>query len=144
MQARDIAQYLLVEFGDMSPMKLQKVLYYCQAWSLVWDGKRLFDDPIEAWVKGPVVRDVWVQNRGATSIHTVNGDATAVVDRESIDTIRSVMKFYGQKTGQALSDLTHSEEPWIKAYSKRPNAIITRASIYDFYSAEANRLSVAP
>src|SRR5680860_1872649 len=51
----DVAEYILKETGSMTTMKLQKLVYYSQAWSLVWDEKPLFGEPIEAWANdGPV------------------------------------------------------------------------------------------
>ena len=47
--AIDVAAYILSKQGDMPAMKLQKLVYYSQAWSLVWDDKPLFRDRIEAW-----------------------------------------------------------------------------------------------
>ena len=62
--ALDIAGYFLCridrEAGDtISPLKLQKLVYYAQAWSLVFINKPLFFQDIEAWVSGPIIRDVW-------------------------------------------------------------------------------------
>lgn len=45
----DVAKYVLKKLGSMSTMKLQKEVYYCQAWSLGWDGKPLFDEDFQAW-----------------------------------------------------------------------------------------------
>ena len=49
----DIAAYILCKQGAMTAMKLQKLVYYSQAWSLVWDDKPLFRERIEAWANGP-------------------------------------------------------------------------------------------
>ncbi|MCH7691617.1 MAG: DUF4065 domain-containing protein, partial [candidate division Zixibacteria bacterium] len=51
----DVAKYILSKLGGVSAMKLHKLLYYAQAWSLVWDERPLFQERIEAWVSGPVV-----------------------------------------------------------------------------------------
>jgi len=48
----------------MTAMKLQKLAYYSQAWSLVWDEKALFPEKIEAWANGPVVRALYDRHRG--------------------------------------------------------------------------------
>jgi len=55
----DVAKYILEKQGPMSIGKLHKLLYYCQAWSLVWDEKPIFDSRIEAWISGPVVREIY-------------------------------------------------------------------------------------
>ncbi len=62
--ALNVAHYFLKrldrEAGDTrSPLKLQKILYYAQAWSLVLNNNPLFTEEIEAWVSDPVVREVW-------------------------------------------------------------------------------------
>ena len=53
----DVAAYILKKLGSMTTMKLQKLVYYSQAWSLVWDEQSLFIESIEAWANGPVVSD---------------------------------------------------------------------------------------
>ena len=55
MTVLDVAAYILERQGSMTTMKLQKLVYYCQAWSLVWDERPLFDESIEAWANGPVL-----------------------------------------------------------------------------------------
>ncbi|MCC6923464.1 MAG: DUF4065 domain-containing protein [Nitrosomonas sp.] len=62
--AFDVADYILVKQGAISAMKLQKLIYYSQAWSLVWDDEPLFNNKIEAWANGPVVRDLYEKHRG--------------------------------------------------------------------------------
>ena len=52
----DVAKYILDRYGAMSAMKLQKLIFYCQAMSLVWDDVPLFENEFQAWVKGPVCR----------------------------------------------------------------------------------------
>ena len=54
----DIAKYILHQRGRMSTMKLQKLCYYAQAWSLVWDDTPLFDEDFSAWRKRPRLQAV--------------------------------------------------------------------------------------
>ena len=61
----DVAQYILGKIGPLTTMKLQKLLYYSQAWSLVWDDKPLFAEEFEAWANGPVCRELY-------NMHKVN------------------------------------------------------------------------
>ena len=93
VRAIDVAVYILNSLGSCTSMKLHKLLYYCQAWSLVWDEAPLFSDRIEAWANGPVVKDVFSYHRG---VFIVDADIfpTGNVDRLSsiqIDTIDSVL-----------------------------------------------------
>lgn len=53
--ALDVAEEILANRGAMTTMKLQKLVYYCQAWHLAWEGEPLFDEPIKAWASGPVI-----------------------------------------------------------------------------------------
>ena len=62
-QVNDVARYILErQSGSVSTMKLQKLVYYAQAWSLVWDEKPLFHVRIEAWANGPIVRELYDQH----------------------------------------------------------------------------------
>ncbi len=47
----DVAKYILTKMGKLSTVKLQKLVYYAQAWSLVWDDEPLFNERIEAWLR---------------------------------------------------------------------------------------------
>lgn len=50
----DVAKYVLKQVGKVTTMKLEKLVYYCQAWSLGWDDVPLFDEDFEAWSNGSV------------------------------------------------------------------------------------------
>lgn len=67
-QIADVAAYILDKCGRMTVMKLQKLTYYSQAWHLVWTEKPLFDNRIEAWANGPVVRELYNLHRGRFSL----------------------------------------------------------------------------
>lgn len=108
VRARDVAAYLISEKCPTGRVQVQKLLYYAQGWSLAWTGKPLFDDPIEAWEKGPVVRSVYSGDEDCVpSPHaeTLDSEAKMIVD--------SVWDFYGQYCGSELIARTHEEEPWM-------------------------------
>jgi len=133
--ARDVAQYILETKGPMTSMKLQKLVYYCQAWSVVWDDDCLFDDPIEAWKNGPVVRDLWEANKGKFRVSEIPERAdSANLDQKQQATVQKVVEFYGDKNAQWLSDLTHMEEPWVEAYGICQNHQISLETISEYYS----------
>jgi len=60
----DVALAILQKHGPMTAMKLQKLVYYCQAWHLVWEGRPMFRERIEAWASGPVVPELYEAHRG--------------------------------------------------------------------------------
>lgn len=139
VSVHDVAAFILREKGEMTAMKLQKLVYYSQAWSLVWDEAPLFAEHIEAWANGPVCPDLYQIHRG-TFLVTLDerGDA-AKVTGEAADTVRSVLQFYGDKSPQWLSNLTHEEDPWKRARAglqagERGNVVITLDSMYAYYA----------
>ena len=96
-------------------MKLQKLVYYCQAWSLVWEDRPIFGERIEAWANGPVTPELYNAHRGqfiVSQIREGNPGALGSADRSTVD---AVLKYYGDKSAQWLSDLTHKEDPWANA-----------------------------
>lgn len=136
----DVAAYILKKIGSTSTMKLHKLLYYCQAWSLVWDDAPLFPERIEAWANGPVVKSFFFFHKGQFSISEVtigNPDLLSIKQKETVD---SVLGFYGDKTSQWLIDLTHLESPWKDArknldVSQRGNSEISHFSMAEYYSS---------
>lgn len=146
VSVHDVAAYILKKSGTMTAMKLQKLIYYCQAWSLVWDEKPLFRSKIEAWANGPVVRDLYEKHRGVFKISEWEGNPSALNVKQK-ETVDAVLKFYGDKSSQWLSDLTHQEEPWRKARAGfAPGELgyseITHASMAEYYSGVQASLAV--
>lgn len=133
----DVAKYILKQKGETTTMKLQKLVYYCQAWSLVWDEKPLFHERIEAWSNGPVVRELFDRHRGKFRIRSVKGD-DHILNETQMETIDAVLDYYGEKSSQWLSDLTHMEDPWKNARrglsdSNRSDREITHAALAEYY-----------
>ncbi|EOI6426002.1 Panacea domain-containing protein [Yersinia enterocolitica] len=138
----DVAKYILDKTGEISAMKLQKLAYYSQAWALVWDDEEIFPEDFEAWANGPVVKQLYSRHRGMFKVSAEqfsDGNPTNLKDYHR-DTIDKVLDFYGDKTAQWLSNLTHNEEPWkIARDGITPMAtcseIITKASMAEYYVA---------
>ena len=59
-----LAGYVLKNYGPMSHLKLQKLLFYCQAYHLAYFKEPLFDEDFEAWVHGPVCRIIYDSLKG--------------------------------------------------------------------------------
>ena len=134
----DVAAYILQQRGPVTAMKLQKLVYYSQAWSLVWDERPLFPETIRAWANGPVVYELYDMHRGLFEVlGWRKGDSTEL-DQDEKDTVDSVLDFYGDKSSQWLSDLTHREDPWRHARDglppgERGNNEITHAAMAEYY-----------
>lgn len=129
----DVAQYILARRGPMTTMKLQKLTYYSQVWSVVWNDDALFPERIEAWDNGPVVRELWNVTRGNFRVDAVAGNPAALTEAQ-IATVDQVLAFYGDKDAQWLSDLTHLEAPWQEARARHQNAEISLERISEYYS----------
>lgn len=138
----DVARYILErQGGHVSTMKLQKLVYYSQAWNLVWDEKPLFKSRIEAWANGPVTRDLYGYHRGefTANVNMFPGDSGKLTTDEK-ETIDTVLGAYGHLSGQQLSDLSHSERPWREAREGVADGDssaneVSQEVMQDFYSA---------
>lgn len=136
----DVAKYILGKTGPITTMKLHKLVYYSQAWSLVWDERPLFGENIEAWANGPVVPDLYQAHRGKYLIspNDIEGNIDHF-DTTAIETIDAILKGYGSKSAQWLIELTHQEDPWLKAREgipagARSSNTISLSDMADYYS----------
>ena len=136
----NVAQYVLNKVGDMTTLKLQKLVYYCQAWSLAWDGKPLFDEEFEAWANGPVCPELFKKHKGKFVIEKNFLDEYKYdkFTGEEKETMNVVLKDLGGKSPQWLRDLTHLERPWKEArkgYAPGEicNNIIDKEVMQDYY-----------
>ncbi|MBA7605624.1 hypothetical protein ES703_12758 [subsurface metagenome] len=124
----------------MTTMKLQKLVYYSQAWSLVWDENPIFAERIEAWASGPVVRELYDEHKGSFLISDLGKGSIDNLESEQRETIDAILGVYGGKPAQWLSDLTHMEKPWSDAREGIPvgqnsENEITLASMSEYYSS---------
>ena len=125
LKAKDVALYFLfVANKNNKPInnkKLQKLVYYAQAWYVTFIEEKLFDDVIEAWVHGPAVRNLYrkykkygfeaiTDNVDENIINTIPAKTKSILD--------SVWDAYGKLDADYLEILTHSEEPWLEARNK--------------------------
>ena len=140
VSALDVAAYILRKQDSVTAMKLQKLVYYCQAWALVWEEAPLFSERVEAWANGPVVRSLFAAHRGQFKVRRIPGGNARNLNETQRETVDAVLNFYGDKSSQWLSDLTHMEPPWREARARacladgrRGSAIIKRADIAEYY-----------
>ena len=138
----DVARYITERTGELSAMKLQKLAYYSQAWHLAWEEKPLFDEDFQAWANGPVVPELYARHRGMLSVTSaLFADAdTSTLDQKACENIDKVLGFYGEKSAFWLSNLTHSERPWLEARGDTPpgersEVVITKAAMAEYYSS---------
>lgn len=138
--AHDVARYILRELGTLSTVKLQKLVYYSQAWHLVWEDEPLFPERIEAWANGPVVPDLYGEHRGEFQRSSWKKGSIQSLTAAERRTIDAILKFYGPKDAWYLSELTHRETPWREARADLPPGArgsneISTASMAEYYGS---------
>jgi uncharacterized phage-associated protein len=144
--AIDIACYFLCrvdrDAGDtISLLKLQKLLYYGQAWSLVLRKQPLFYQEIEAWVSGPVVRDVWNEYQVYKYGDIPVPDRCDIEwEEDELEVLEEVWNTYGELSARHLQNLTHSELPWRKAReglepAEKSKNVISMDDMQSYYGA---------
>ena len=141
MNANDVADAILARVDSpLTAMELQKLLYYTQAWHLAITDEPLFQEPVEAWVDGPVVDAVWRQRKAPQSRRP-----TARTEVQVTDTVDAIIQLvcaqYGHLSGDELSTLSHEEGPWLKARAglaagARARRVIDQREMARFYRGE--------
>jgi uncharacterized phage-associated protein len=109
VSAHDVAREIRRLVPDVGDVKLHKLLYYCQGWHLSWLGTPMFAEPIEAWANGPVIADLWRDEK-----HGRPCPAERPLDESALGTLHFVLSRYGRLSGRELIHLTHGEDPWIE------------------------------
>lgn len=152
IEALDFSNYILKNYGPMSHLKLQKLLFYCEAYHLAYFDESLIDVDFEAWVHGPVCREIYNHVKGASVLYAdvaYAGDDTP--DRtfetnlvsEQKDFLKEVLSNLSGWTGQELEATTHIEKPWMEArkgYSPadKCDVKISKETMRIYYKAELN------
>lgn len=146
---QDIADYFIALSNDtenlITNLKLQKLVYYVQAWHLAVFKEPIFEDNFEAWVHGPVIPQLY-RDYKQFSYNPINeekeaSDVLFAKFGSEIQTILSdVTEEYFGRTAYELEQLTHSEDPWIKARngisaSENSSQVIEQLSMKDYYSS---------
>lgn len=113
----DFAARIRSRLGQVDPYRLNKLAYYIQAWSLVHRDRPAFQERIEAWKDGPVVRDLWIDLK-----HNSGGllRSAQPLSNEDAEIVDQVLIHYGRMTATELIDLTHAEDPWLQARGSTP------------------------
>lgn len=147
----NVCDYIILRLSEaqecVNMLKLQKLLYYCQAWNLAIHDEELFRDDFQAWIHGPVNRTIYDRFKDSKSLYsqmseidirsTFNIMDLSPRDKNLID---SVLEVYAKYSGTQLEQLTHMEDPWTKAregYSpaQRCEEIIDKDLMRSYYKS---------
>ena len=135
----DVSDYILVlgtRFkggpDPISPLKLQKLLYYFQGVHIADCNETLYKNRIVAWAHGPVVRSVWdvFKSYGSSPIPPPRKlDETRLFTSYQRDIMEKVYIHFGQYTAWKLRNMTHVEPPWQQAWEQGQGTEITFDSL---------------
>ncbi|UFU03421.1 SocA family protein [Ruania suaedae] len=112
----DVAAHVLDHFeGSISTMKLQKLCYIAQGWSLALLEEAMFDEDFQAWKNGPVARHLFNHHRRQFGVASWPwGESANLTEMQSL-VVDAVLHNYGALSGLQLSELTHRPgTPWSK------------------------------
>jgi uncharacterized phage-associated protein len=127
-------------FGESpSPMKLQKLCYYAQAYALA-EKRSLFSEDFRAWQHGPVIHELYNKYKDY-KWHPINDEDLGEPDDINFEHLCDIVSAYGRYDGAALSTMTHREKPWLEARGDLEelagsDALISKESLADYFSSK--------
>ncbi len=145
----DVVDYITLKLDEaksgLNTLKLQKLAYYTQAWRLALKNERLFHGGFQAWIHGPVNRELYDRFSKTHMMYDLvkASDIRPEFDLEKMpkevrEHIDEVLEAYARFSGPQLESMTHDEEPWIQARggrkaSERCETEIDEALMASFY-----------
>ena len=145
----NVAKYLIYlaskEFvGDneeregITNLKLQKILYFVQAYYLAKLNKPLFSDNLEAWEYGPVVPSVYRKYKSKKSNPIICEEDKSSLSAEDKRVVKKVWNSFGGYSASRLVDIVHAHTPWKEA-NESVNKVISQKSIKEYYTPLLNK-----
>lgn len=154
-----IADYIILrltsdEENTLINLKLQKLLYYLQAWSLGINNERFLNCEFEAWVHGPVSRDLYNRFKASKTLYSfiskndVDKENTSYmgIDEKDKNFINYILDNYAGFSGTELEAMTHKDLPWIEArHGIGPmdscNQVISEDTMKEFYGKKWSEIN---
>ena len=133
--------YLLHCCEDITPLALQKSLYYVQGFFYAFFNTYLFVEDCEAWVHGPVYRDVYAEyaDYHFSPISRIESFDSSIFTTQEKAVLDSVIRNLCCYSGKVLETFTHNESPWINTRGSLPdgapsNEVISKQMIGDYFT----------
>lgn len=147
-----VARYMLTRAVEITPLALQKLLYYAQAFFKALYNRELFLDACQAWAHGPVYPDIYYQYKdfGYNPIDKAlpegEKDFSELTTRE-LYFLDSIVDIFGMYSGRVLREITHNEQPWIEARGPlsprdRSVTIINRSTIDAYFKSVVEKYQI--
>ena len=143
----DSALYIVKKLEDTTPLALQKILYFAQCFSNKLMNKILFVMPAEAWIHGPVYRDIYdcfsYYKNNVINYSELLSEHEFNLDTEEKEYLDSIIKYFGCYSARVLREMTHLTKPWQMARKglnkdESSNRIIDLKDV-DFYVDEISK-----
>lgn len=130
----------------MTHLKVQKLIYYAQAWRLANFDSPLFEEDMQAWTHGPVTPSVYEKYKGR-GFEALPPERAVVLPDEIVPFLKAIQEKYGQFTAKRLEQMTHDEAPWqvtrdglaLEARCMKP---IDKLLIRNFYAARIGKKAI--
>ncbi|NLD10280.1 type II toxin-antitoxin system antitoxin SocA domain-containing protein [Aminicella lysinilytica] len=137
--------YVFLKTEEITPLALQKLLYFSQGINMVVNKTVLFSDNCEAWTHGPVYPKVYQlfkefkYNPIDDSRYVIFDLAEDELNSKEKAVVRSVIESFGIYSGKVLEQITHDEGPWKEARtglnpSDSSNNVISKAALKRYFS----------
>ena len=133
-----VIEYLLCICEDITPLALQKALYYVQGFYYAFMNEFLFDEDCEAWAHGPVYPEIY-HRYIAYRFDPIEGNKTCntfALTIDEITVIDSVIKNLCCFSGKTLENFTHAEQPWLRSRGDMPVTASSNRTIHKKYIGE--------
>lgn len=149
-----IANYIIYMCEDITPLALQKLLYYSQAFCRIFTGKFLFEDDCQAWVHGPVYTNIYnkFSEFGGNVIfneysQSYENGPIYLDDQNEQEVVDCVIKYFGMYSGKTLELMTHMERPWRETRSglkenEISNRVIEKKMIESYFTLEKEKYNM--
>ena len=146
-KAENVASYLIFlaseenqekEREGITNLKLQKVLYFAQAYYLAKLGKPLFAEKLEAWDYGPVVPEVYRKFKHNKSKPIIIEEDKSTLAEEDKEALKKVWDTFGGYSASRLVDIVHAHTPWKEANASA-DKVISNKAIKDYYTPLLNK-----
>jgi uncharacterized phage-associated protein len=130
----------------ITPLKLQKLIYYADAWFLANFDRALIPEDFQAWAHGPAIPEIYVKYRDL-GWEAIPPESGAMPPAEVNPFLERVFEEYSQFSAKKLEKMTHEETPWLEARVGLPpeaasKKIISKLSMRNFYAGRIGKKSI--
>ena len=136
-----VAEYIINKCKEITPLALQKMLYYTQGFYMAFYKKEFWESDCEAWIHGPVYREIYEQFKEYkyNVIKIKSKINSELFTSEEISVVDSVCENFGCYSGTMLESFTHDEDPWRLTRggldeNEKSNKIIEKQLIDEYFS----------